>query len=74
MEIFTWLAAAALVLSVAGCDQLGIDNDIERGLAGAATGAVLSDATGGSALTGALVGGAIGVFCDDANVPGCINR
>ncbi|MGB7262485.1 MAG: hypothetical protein WBC68_10475 [Albidovulum sp.] len=58
------LIALALVGSLAGC----LDNDAERGLAGAAGGAVIADATGGSALTGALIGGAGGVFCDDVGL------
>ena len=57
-------AAVALVAALAGC----LDNDAERGLAGAAGGAVVADAFGGSALTGAVVGGAAGVFCDDAGI------
>ncbi|EEW25134.1 hypothetical protein [Rhodobacter ferrooxidans] len=67
MQIVKWVAAAAVLSSLAGCLQ----GDAERGLAGAATGAVVADATGGHALTGALIGGAAGVFCDDLNVPGC---
>jgi osmotically inducible lipoprotein OsmB len=58
------LAAVALVATLAGC----LTNDTERGLAGAAGGAVIADAMGGSALTGAVVGGAAGVFCDDAGI------
>lgn len=45
-----------------------LQTDAERGLAGAAGGAVIADVTGGSAVTGALVGGAAGVFCDDLGV------
>ncbi|MCB2137139.1 MAG: hypothetical protein KDE08_14550 [Rhodobacteraceae bacterium] len=60
----------AVIAALAGC----LDNDAERGLAGAAGGALIADATGGNALTGALIGGAAGVFCDDLNVPGCVNR
>jgi hypothetical protein len=56
------LLCAALALSAC------LDTDAERGLAGAAGGAVISDATGGSAVTGALIGGAAGVFCDDVGV------
>jgi osmotically inducible lipoprotein OsmB len=56
------LLGAALALSAC------LDTDAERGLAGAAGGAVLSDVTGGSAVTGAIVGGAAGVFCDDLGV------
>ncbi|MEZ5777980.1 MAG: hypothetical protein R3E44_06425 [Paracoccaceae bacterium] len=58
------ILAFALVGALAGC----LDNDTERGLAGAAGGAVISDALGGNAAVGAVVGGAAGVFCDDAGV------
>jgi osmotically inducible lipoprotein OsmB len=54
-------------LALAGC----LDTNAERGLAGAAGGAVVSDALGGNAVTGAVVGGAAGYFCRDLNVPGC---
>jgi osmotically inducible lipoprotein OsmB len=56
-----------LALALGGC----LDTNAERGLAGAAGGAVVSDALGGNALTGAVVGGAAGYFCRDLNVPGC---
>jgi osmotically inducible lipoprotein OsmB len=52
------------VLALSGC----LTTDTERGLAGAAGGAVIADATGGNALTGAVIGGAAGVFCDDAGI------
>ncbi|MGL5012247.1 MAG: hypothetical protein ACRC6I_20460 [Paracoccaceae bacterium] len=58
------IALLAATLALAGC----LNTDTERGLAGAAGGAVIADATGGSALTGAVVGGAAGVFCDDLGV------
>jgi hypothetical protein len=58
------LALLTAALSLSAC----LDTDAERGLAGAAGGAVIADATGGSALTGAVVGGAAGVFCDDLGV------
>lgn len=61
LKPFVLLAA---VLSLSAC----LDTDTERGLAGAAGGAVIADATGGSALTGAVVGGAAGVFCDDVGI------
>lgn len=64
MRSLKFLAAVALVASLAGC----LDNDTERGLAGAAGGAIVADAFGGNALTGAVVGGAAGVFCDDAGI------
>lgn len=62
MTRLAMLTAAAL--SLTAC----VDTDAERGLAGAVGGAVIADATGGSALTGAAVGGAAGVFCDDLGV------
>lgn len=58
------LALLTATLSLSAC----LNTDAERGLAGAAGGAVIADATGGSALTGAVVGGAAGVFCDDLGV------
>ncbi len=64
MRYIKYLAAVALVGTLAGC----LNNDTERGLAGAAGGAVVADAFGGNALTGAVVGGAAGVFCDDAGI------
>ena len=54
----------AIALTLSGCLQ----TDTERGLAGAAGGAVIADVTGGNALTGAVIGGAAGVFCDDLGV------
>ncbi|PTX56644.1 hypothetical protein C8N43_1304 [Litoreibacter ponti] len=53
----------AAVGGLAACDT-----DAERGLVGAGAGAAVSSATGGSAVTGAVIGGAAGVFCDDLGV------
>lgn len=64
MRALKIIAAIAVASSLSAC----LDTDLERGLAGAAGGAVVSDAVGGSAVTGALVGGAAGVFCDDAGI------
>jgi len=72
MAIVKFAVAIALAATLAGCDYL--DTDAERGLAGAAAGAVAAGAVGGSALTGAAIGGAAGYFCDEFNVPGCIKR
>lgn len=66
-------AFVVLALAISGLSGC-LASDAERGLAGAAGGAVLSDVTGGSPLTGAVVGGAAGYFCRDLNVPGCENR
>lgn len=63
--IFSFVA-----LSLSGC----LASDAERGLVGAAGGAVIGGATGGSPVTGAVVGGAAGYFCRDLNVPGCRNK
>ena len=41
------------------------DTDLERGVSGAAIGAVGAELTGGNVVTGAAVGGAAGVLCDD---------
>jgi hypothetical protein len=57
------IIALAAITTLAACDS-----DAERGLVGALAGAAVSDATGGSAATGAILGGAAGVFCDDAGV------
>lgn len=62
-KTLTTLGLIALIGTVAACDT-----DAERGLAGAAGGAIVSKATGGDALTGAILGGAAGVFCDDVGV------
>jgi len=61
---------AALALSLSGC----LENNAQRGLAGAAGGAVIGSAVGGSPVTGAVIGGAAGYFCNELNVPGCKNR
>lgn len=61
VKLFCLLACS---LALSGC----LDTDAERGLAGAAGGVVVADVTGGNALTGAVVGGAAGVFCDDLGV------
>jgi len=60
LYIRSFLAVAAIA-SLSAC----LDNDLERGLAGAAVGAVVADATGGDVLTGAAVGGAAGALCDE---------
>ena len=59
-----------VLFGLTGC----LGNDTERGIAGAAGGAVISGATGGSPVTGAVIGGAAGYFCRDLNVPGCRNE
>ena len=53
-----------MILATSAC----VATDGERALVGAAGGAVVADATGGSVLTGALTGGAAGVVCDDVGI------
>lgn len=53
----TILFIALLTLPLAGCLQ----DPASRGLAGAAAGAVVADATGNSAILGGVVGGLGGV-------------
>ncbi len=70
MSIKYFLLVSSLAFGLSGC----LASDAERGLAGAAGGAVIGGATGGSPLTGAVVGGTAGYFCRDLNVPGCRNN
>jgi osmotically inducible lipoprotein OsmB len=64
MQKQTLIIMALCATTLAGC----LENDIERGAAGALGGAVISEVTGGSALTGAVIGGAGGLLCDDLGV------
>ena len=64
MKLVKLSGLMAVALALSGC----LDTDTERGLAGAAGGAVIAYVTGGNAVTGAVVGGAAGVFCDDLGV------
>ncbi len=58
----------ALTLLLAAGTLAACDSDAERGLVGAGGGAAIAAATGGNAVTGAVIGGAAGVFCDDVGV------
>ena len=60
----TLLIMALCATTLAGC----LDNDHERGGAGALGGAVIASALGGNVGTGALIGGVGGLVCDDLNV------
>jgi hypothetical protein len=59
----TWAILGVAVLGLSAC----LDNDLECGLAGAATGAVIANSTGGNVTTGALIGGTAGVLANDVN-------
>ena len=64
----TILFLALLAMPLAGCMQ----DPAMRTLAGAGAGAVIADATGGSAVTGALIGGVVGaVSCGVKGLPPC---
>lgn len=63
-------AACLAAFSLSGC----LENNAQRGVAGAAGGAVLSGVTGNNPVTGAVIGGAAGYFCKDLGVPGCRNK
>jgi len=65
MPMKSFLLLSALSFSLSGC----LASDAERGLAGAAGGAVVGGVTGGNPVTGAVIGGAAGYFCRDLNVP-----
>ncbi len=64
MHIKHLAVVAVLITPLSGC----LDTDLERGIAGAAGGALLGEAIGGGAVLGAVLGGAAGVFCDDVGV------
>jgi len=61
MSKFRLALAALAIAGLSGCLQ----NDLQRGLAGAAVGAVAADAVGVDPITGAAVGAAAGALCDD---------
>ena len=66
------LLVALLTLALAGCMQ----DPASRGLAGAAAGAILADATDNDAVTGAVIGGLAGVATCGVNLglPPCYNQ
>ena len=67
-KIGTKIVGGACALGVlAGCQW----NDLERAGAGAATGAVVAQATSGNLLTGAIIGAGAGALCDDLGVRFC---
>lgn len=62
MSNFAKIAGVTFMVGLLGA----CDTDLERGMAGAAAGAVIADATNNNVATGAAVGALGGVFCDDA--------
>ena len=64
MRKTTLLVAVLGAFTLAGC----LDTDLERGLAGAAAGAVAADAMGTDPTATALAGASAGLLCDDAGI------
>lgn len=58
---------AVLGFAIAACGN----SDLERGLTGAAAGAVTAKVVGADPVVGAAIGGAAGALCDNAGVAGC---
>ena len=69
--IVLFLSVAAVGLT--GCGRSPGDRAVSGGLLGAAAGAVIGAATGGSPLGGALIGGAAGAIGGAVTSPDSIN-
>lgn len=67
MQFKSGMLAAVAATTLVACG----DTDLERGVSGAAIGALAAEATGNDAVVGAAIGGTAGVLCDNANVRGC---
>ncbi len=72
----TLIAAAMVATLLSGCvDPYGnssVNTPVVRTLGGAAAGAVIADATGGSKTKGALIGAVLGgVSCGVPGLPRC---
>lgn len=61
MQYKSWMVGLFALAALAACG----DNDFERGLTGAAAGAVVAEATDNDPLVGAAVGAGAGVLSDD---------
>ncbi|WP_425099465.1 hypothetical protein [Tropicibacter sp. S64] len=70
MRITTLTLALAASIGLAACEG----SDLERGVIGAGVGAATASALGKDPVTGAAVGGAAGVVCDDVTPGVCANR
>lgn len=77
MRKSSFVAVALAALALAGCVQNSnspANNTAVRTLGGAAAGAVIADATGGSKTQGALIGAVAGVgSCYIPGTAGCTN-
>lgn len=65
MQKITLIICGSAMLALTGCF---VNTETERGLVGAATGAVVASTAGGNVVAGAVVGGAAGVLCDDVGI------
>lgn len=70
MRIATLSLALVSCVGLAACEG----SDFERGALGAGIGAASAAASGHDVATGAAVGGAAGVVCDDLTPQLCRNR
>jgi osmotically inducible lipoprotein OsmB len=62
-----FMTVLPMMIGLAGC----MEDNTQRGIMGAAGGAVVAGAAGGNPVSGAVIGGAAGYFCKDLNIPGC---
>lgn len=69
MRLVKFITGLAMVAALGGC----LENNTQRGVAGAAGGALVAGALGGDMVAGAVVGGVAGAVCHDLSVPGCRN-
>jgi len=67
MQKTSIILAAVAVFGLAGC----LDNDVERGVAGAGAGFLASELLGTDQTGSIIAGAAAGVLCDDAGVTAC---
>ena len=67
MQFKSWMLAAVAATTLGAWG----DTDLERGVSGAAIGALAAEATGNDPVVGAAIGGTAGVLCDDVNIAGC---
>ena len=64
----TLLLGAVAAAMLAGCTQNIQPTDMDRGIIGAAAGAVVADIAGKPVAKGAAIGAAGGVLCDDVRL------
>ncbi|MGR3485704.1 MAG: hypothetical protein ACU0BF_10200 [Paracoccaceae bacterium] len=65
-KITTFALASITALTLAGCAT-----DTDRAAGGALAGAAIAELTDGDVATGAAIGAAAGVLCDNAGVVAC---